>query len=179
MTSPIPDEQFEIIDEAGRIIGTAPRRRCHGDPSLRHRAVHVLVFDHVGRLFLQKRSALKDTAPGLWDTSVGGHMQPGETPEQAARREFREELGAAPGRLHPAYTYEWSTSYETEVIIAFATRHEGPFQLPPEEIDEGRFWSATDIAAQLDRGLFTPQFRQEYARMRAWWDAHHHALETP
>ncbi len=179
MTSQPTDEQFEIIDEAGRVIGTAPRRRCHGDPSLRHRAVHVLVFDRAGRLFLQKRSALKDTAPGLWDTSVGGHMQPGETPDQAARREFGEELGATPGRLHPAYTYEWSTAYETERIIAFATRHEGPFQLPPEEIDEGRFWNTADISAQLDRNIFTPQFRQEFARMRTWWESHHRELDAP
>ena len=172
MTSQPTDEQFEIIDEAGRVIGTAPRRRCHGDPSLRHRAVHVLVFDRAGRLFLQKRSALKDTAPGLWDTSVGGHMQPGEQPEEAARREFQEELGVTPGPLTPAYRYEWSTAYETELIIAFACRHEGPFQLQAEEIDDGRFWSDSEINAHLGRGLFTPQFEQEYPRMRAWWNQH-------
>lgn len=160
------------------MIGQAPRRRCHGDPSLRHRAVHVLVFDGHGRLFLQKRSLRKDTAPGLWDTSVGGHLQPGEAPIAAARREFAEELGATPGLLHPAYHYEWATAYETELIVAFATRHEGPFHLQSEEIDEGRFWSPAEIESALDQGPFTPQFRQEYPRMRTWWRDHRTQLEN-
>ena len=173
------EEIFELVDAEGRVIGQAPRWRCHGDPSLRHRAVHVLVFDRAGSLFLQKRSIHKDSAPGLWDTSVGGHMQPGEQPEQSARREFIEELGTAPGMLHPAYGYEWSTRFETERIIAYATRHEGPFSLHPEEIEEGRFWSQDAIRRQLDSGLFTPQFRHEFARMQAWWREHHHLLEDP
>lgn len=167
-----PEEQFELVDAEGTVVGLAPRRLCHGNPALRHRAVHVLVFDGTGRLFLQKRSARKDTAPGLWDTSVGGHMQPGEQPEEAAQREFKEELGVTPGPLTPAYRYEWSTTYETELIIAFACRHQGPFQLQVAEIDDGRFWSDTEINARLGRGLFTPQFEQEYPRMRAWWNQH-------
>jgi ADP-ribose pyrophosphatase YjhB (NUDIX family) len=122
---------------------------------LRHRAVHVLVFDGTGRLFLQKRSARKDTAPGLWDTSVGGHMQPGEQPEQAAQREFSEELGCTPGPLTPAYCYEWSTTYETELIIAFACRHQGPFQLQVAEIDDGRFWSDTEIELPASAAAFS------------------------
>jgi isopentenyldiphosphate isomerase len=171
-----PEEQFELVDTRGDVVGLAPRRLCHGNPALRHRAVHVLVFDGLGRLFLQKRSARKDTAPGLWDTSVGGHMQPGEQPEEAAGREFQEELGVPPGTLTPAYRYEWSTAYETELIIAFATRHEGPFFLQVEEIDEGRFWTTDEISAHLGRGLFTPQFEQEYPRMLTWWNEHHAAL---
>lgn len=168
-----PDEQFELVNAEGEVVGLAPRRRCHGDPSLRHRAVHVLVFDGAGQLFLQKRSARKDTAPGLWDTSVGGHMQPGEQPEAAARREFQEELGVTPGTLTPIYRYEWSTAFETELILAYATRHDGPFHLQAEEIDEGRFWTEDEITAHLGTGLFTPQFEQEYPRMQAWWRAHH------
>ena len=171
------EEQFELVNGQGQIIGLAPRSRCHGDPTLRHRAVHVLVFDRSGRLFLQKRSLNKDTAPGLWDTSVGGHMQPGEQPEESARREFQEELGATAGRLIPAYQYEWSTPFETELILSFATRHEGPFRLHPEEIDEGRFWSQAEIADQLDSGLFTPQFIREFPRMEEWWKVHGLILE--
>lgn len=165
-------ELFDIVDRDGRVIGQAPRRRCHGDPSLRHRAVHVIVFDRAGRLYLQKRSALKDTAPGLWDTSVGGHVQPGEEISAAARREFREEMGAEPGLFHPAYQYEWATPIETELITAFATLHEGPFRHPADEIEEGRFWTAEEIEAHRSGGWFTPQFNKEYDRMRAWWFRH-------
>lgn len=60
---------------------------------LLHRAVHVLVFDSEGRLWLQRRSAAKDTYPGLWTSSASGHVDPGEDYETAARRELQEELG--------------------------------------------------------------------------------------
>ena len=167
------EEWFEVVDAQGRVTGRARRSECHGNPALRHRAVHVLVFDPAGRLFLQKRSSTKDTAPGLWDTSVGGHLQPGESFEQAARREFAEELGGPVGELWPAYAYEWTTDHETELIQAFATVHAGPFRPDPEEIEEGRFWSGEEITVNLDGPLFTPQFRQEYPRMAAWWAAQH------
>jgi len=67
--------------------------KCHGNPALVHRAVHVLVVNAAGELLLQKRSARKDIQPGKWDTSVGGHLEPGESYFAAALREMREELG--------------------------------------------------------------------------------------
>ena len=163
------DEDFELVDETGRVVGMARRSQCHGNPQLIHQSVHVLVFDRDGRLFLQKRSARKDVQPGMWDTSVGGHMKPGEAPEEGARREMQEELGVAPARLEFAYQYLWRSPIETELIRAFATLSEGPFTLDPEEIDEGRFWTFDEIEAALGRGIFSPQFCNEFPRMREWW----------
>lgn len=163
----IAEEQFDVIDLEGKVVGRAPRSRCHGDPSLIHRAVHVVVFDRAGRLFLQRRSMRKDVAPGRWDTSVGGHLQPGETPQQGALRELREELGIEATGLEVAYDYLWRSPIETEWIHAFLLRHDGPFTLQREEIDEGRFWSTADIQAALGSDIFTPQFEQEYPRMLA------------
>ena len=81
-------ELFEIVDDNDLVIGTAPRRECHGNPALVHRAAHVLVFNRAGQLLLQKRSASKDIQPGKWDTSVGGHLDPGENYLTAAVREM-------------------------------------------------------------------------------------------
>ena len=88
------EELFDIVDDNGNIIGTAPRSKCHGDPSLIHRTAHVFVFHPDGRqVLLQLRRKDKDIQPGKWDTSVGGHLDHGEDYETAARRELREELG--------------------------------------------------------------------------------------
>ena len=166
------DEIFELVNEQGEVIGRATRRECHGNPALIHQVTHVLVFDRGGRLFLQKRSAAKDIQPGRWDTSVGGHMQPGEAPEAAARREMREELGVEAGPLAFAYQYLWRSPVETELVRAFATVHEGPFRLDPAEIDEGRFWTFAEIGASAATGQLTPQLASEFPRMRAWWEHH-------
>ena len=166
------DELFDIVDELGRVIGQAPRSRCHGDPALIHQAVHVLVFDRQGRLFLQKRSSRKDIQPGKWDTSVGGHLQQGEKPLEGAQRELAEELGRKLLRLDFAYQYIWRSPVETELIRSFTTLDEGPFVLQRDEIDDGRFWSFDEIKATLGTHVFTPQFEFEFPRMAEWWHRH-------
>lgn len=87
------EELLEVVNYKGEVIGILPRSHIHGNPSLVHRVVHVLVFNSKGELLLQKRSLTRDVAPGKWDTSVGGHINPGEDPLEAARREMKEELG--------------------------------------------------------------------------------------
>jgi isopentenyl-diphosphate Delta-isomerase len=86
------DELFDVVDEQDRVIGQATRREVHAK-GLKHRAVHVLVFNGQGQVFLHKRSMLKDSAPGLWGASCAGHLDAGENYDQAALRELKEELG--------------------------------------------------------------------------------------
>lgn len=164
------DECFDIVDRFGRVIGQASRFECHRNPALIHQAVHVQVFDREGRLFLQKRSERKDVQPGKWDSSVGGHLRPGESPIQGARRELAEELGVENAKLEQAYEYFWESEIETELVRTFVTLHEGPFRLQAEEISDGRFWPLDEIAAALPTGITTPQFAHEFPRLRVWWE---------
>ena len=156
------DELFEIVDEQGRVLGLRPRRECHGDPALIHQAVHLLVFNAAGDLFLQRRAKTKDIQPGKWDSSVGGHMQPGETPDQAVRREAEEELGLRNAAIHLAYSYLWRSPRESELIRTYLAINEGPFTLQASEIEEGRFWSPGEIRANLGKDVFTPNFEHEF-----------------
>src|SRR5688572_21675258 len=100
MIEPAPIEEiFDIVNEADEVIGCAVRADIHRR-QLKHRAVHILVFNRRGDLFLQKRSLTKDCFPGAWDTSAAGHLGCGETYDDAAVRELREELGVeAPAPL--------------------------------------------------------------------------------
>jgi isopentenyldiphosphate isomerase len=160
------EEMFEVVTETGERVGLAPRSECHSNPKLIHRAVHILVRNSEGRLFLQKRARNKDIQPGKWDTSVGGHVQPGESTPQAALREIREELGAS-GTPALAYEYLWRTERETELVTTFTMNHDGPFTLQAEEIDAGRFWTFEDIEDALGTGVFTPNFEVEFQKLRA------------
>lgn len=161
-------EYFEIVDEHGTVIGRAPRAACHGDPSLVHRTVHVLVFNSEGDLFLQKRSTKKDIQPGKWDTSVGGHLAVGETCEEAVHREMAEELGIQNTELTCLYDYPMRNEIESENVRTYSCVYDGPFQLDPEEIDEGRFWSIEEIERSLGSGVFTPNFEEEFGRYREY-----------
>jgi len=160
----VSEEIFEIVDETGRVIGTAPRSRCHGDPSLAHRSVHVFVFNAGGDVYLQKRSRRKDVQPGKWDTSVGGHLCPGETYLAAAVRELEEELGVkvpSPQSLKRLHSYIWRTPIETEHVETYQLIYEGPFSLHPDEIEEGRFWTQEAIRRSIGTGVFTPNLEHE------------------
>ena len=146
-----PDELFDIVDAHDHVIGQAPRRQVHAQ-NLLHRAVHVIVHDAAGRVFLQQRSHVKDTFPGCWDSSCSGHLDSGENYLQAARRELGEELGCrdviAPFRLVTKLTPSAETGWEFIEIYLLGPLP-GPFDLNPEEITAGRWIAPADLLTEL------------------------------
>ncbi len=164
------DELLQLVDEEGRPTGAAPRGLCHGNPALIQAVVHLYLFDSRGRLYLQRRSETKDTCPGLWDTSVGGHLSAGETPAQALEREAREELGlsiAGVGDCRPLDPFLLRTEWESEYVFPFRAVFDGELHPNPEEIVEGRFDPLKEIRRRItaEPEAFTPHFRIAFARL--------------
>lgn len=83
---------IEVVDENDQPIGALPKEEVWAK-GLLHRIVRIMVEDDRGRILLQKRSAHMDTFPNCWDHSAAGHVDPGETYEQAAVCETAEEIG--------------------------------------------------------------------------------------
>ena len=100
-------EMFQLVDREGNPAGQASREECHGNPLLIHLVVHLHVFDPAGGSCCRRERMSKDTNPGLWDTSVGGHVRAGEDVHEALMREAREELGidASGARFLYGYLY--------------------------------------------------------------------------
>lgn len=159
---PSLEETFEVLDTEDRVIGLATRSELHSNPSLIHRVVHIMVFNTLGDLLLQKRSMNKDIAPGRWDTSVGGHVNPGEEIHDAAVREMEEELGIVPHDLQFMYSYLFVNHRESERVNTFTCVYEGEVYFNAEEIDEVRFWDINSIKEQLGKGIFSSHFEQEF-----------------
>jgi len=121
------------------------------------------VLNSKGEMFLQKRSANKDTYPGYWDTSVGGHVGPGESYDEAARREMMEELGIscaieAVGELAASEATGW------EFVRVYEAHCDGPLRPNPREIAEGRFAAPDALSRELrdSEARFTPSFRESF-----------------
>lgn len=146
------EEMFDVVNERDEVIDLQPRRVVHRD-GLLHRAVHLLVFNSKGEVFLQKRSMLKDCFPGTWDSSSSGHLDPGEDYDACVIREAREEIGlklqATPEKL---FKIDACKQTGMEFVWIYRCRHEGPFQLDPKEVETG--------------GWFGPEELHEWARRR-------------
>ncbi|MCK5287332.1 MAG: NUDIX domain-containing protein [Thermodesulfovibrionia bacterium] len=155
------DEFLDVVTEKGEIIKTLPRNEIHGNPSLIHKVVHVLVFNREGALLLQKRSVHKDVAPGKWDTSVGGHVNAGEALDEAVRREMEEELGITACKPKFLYTYIHSNPYETELVYTYSCVHDGEIRFDKNEIDEIRAWDTDEIKENIGRGILSDNFEHE------------------
>lgn len=161
-----PDELFPVVDESGNQTGLAPRSVCHdGKSMLLHPVVHLHLFNDKGELFLQKRSSNKDIAPGLWDTSVGGHVNPDEKAEEALLRETREELGITLVEYTFLYSYIWQSARERELVKTFKATTSHVIIVNPDEISEGRYWSIGEIQKHIGTGIFTPNFENEFERL--------------
>ncbi len=154
-------EKLEIVDAGGNVIGLAERSELHLNPDLIHRVVHVLVFNKSGEMLLQKRSLKKDVAPGKWDTSVGGHVNPGEDILAAARREMEEELGIENCELHFLYSYLFSNHRESELVSTYSCFYKEGIDFNRDEIDEVAFWDMERIKENLGRDIFSGHFEKE------------------
>ena len=158
------EEKFPLVDEEGRVIGSATRGECHNVSRLLHPVVHLHVFNSAGDIYLQKRPEWKDIQPGKWDTAVGGHMDYGETPEQALRREVREELGITDFVPEFVDKYVFDSKRERELVYVNRTTYDGPVRPSAEELDGGRFWTMQEIKEAMGKEILTPNFESEFRR---------------
>lgn len=157
-------EIFPIVDEEGRVVGSATRGECHSGTKLSHPVVHMHVFNAHGDIYLQRRPEWKDIQPGKWDTAVGGHIDYGETPEGALLREVREELGITNFKAEFVCKYIFESLRERELVYVHRTVYDGEIRPSAEELDGGRFWTMQEIREAIGKGILTPNFESEFKR---------------
>ncbi len=141
---PCPDigltnnERFPVVDKNDRILRDASRSDVHGN-NLRHRAVHILIFNPTGEVYLQQRSRWKDRHPLKWDSSAAGHVIVAERYDETAQRELKEELGISVSLKKIA---KLSASERTDYEFVWLYRGEVAGNLFPNrtEIETGAFF---------------------------------------
>ena len=137
-------EIFPLVDEEGKVVGSATR----------------------GEVYLQRRPDWKDIQPGKWDTAVGGHIDYGENPSDALRREVSEELGIEDFTPVSMGKYVFESKKERELVYVNRTVYDGTISPSADELAGGRFWTIDEIRAAIGKEVFTPNFESEFRKIR-------------
>ena len=168
----VGQERFPVVDEVDRILRYAYRYQVHGN-NLRHRAVHILIFNETGEMYLQKRARWKDRFPLRWDSSAGGHVCAAEGYDEAAPRELQEELGIEVP-LERLLKLPASDKTDQEFICVYRGQVQGELKLNRWEIETGGFFSPTVVdgwmAARPEN--FTPAAMECWRAFRKHEGAH-------
>ena len=138
-------EMLDIVNENDEIVGQASKQEIY-EKLLPHRIVHVLAFNKKGELALQLQGAKKKFCPLHWVSTAAGHVQAGETVEQAALREFYEETG-----VHAPIRFLFKDVFVdhrgmSKFLYFFRTDYEGPFNVNPEEVAKVEFFTSPSRA---------------------------------
>lgn len=167
-------ETLDVVDDRDRRIGQCSRDEIHRR-ALKHRAVHVFVFNNSGQLFVQKRAAGKDTFPGCYDSSASGHLHTGEDYDECALRELNEELGlrVAPGHLRKHFKIAACAQTGWEFVWVYSIQGDYRPVINTAEIESGSYESIEQVRARVREqpGQCAPSFvliAEEFSRQGLW-----------
>lgn len=152
-------EIIDVVDRDGRPTGETVQKHIAHTYGIRHRTMHLFIYNSRREVLLQRRADVKPIQPGMWDVSCGGHIGAGESLEQTVERELAEELGlkAGPGvefwkNRSGTYFYQDAETgkcyFNNEIYPTFTYRWDGdPAQLDlqEEEVGAARFFTLDDI----------------------------------
>jgi len=165
------DELIDIVDEDDTIVGKSLKHEAHKNKLL-HRSAIFFIFDKKGRIFVNQRSDSKHFFPGYWSICFGGHIGSGETYEEAAIRECKEETGIEGEPFYMGYfKHRHSTESENQKVFGFVTDKEP--DLDPKELQGGRFMTIQEMKEILKKKDFLPETKdhlrilEEYLKSRS------------
>lgn len=149
------DELFVQVTTDDQVIGPVRRGLAHSDRNVIHRSIHIIVRNSERDYLVQKRSEYKDLYAGDWALGVGGHVSWGDSYEEAAYRELKEEIGAH-GVLNYKYAELCQIPNEQEYNYTYEVVYDGPIKIDETEVAEIRWIPSDELAAFAKSHTFTP-----------------------
>lgn len=143
---------MDIVDDNDKVIGRVSREEVYAN-KLTHRIVHVYVFNSAGELALQRRSATVDYCPRHFGVSAAGHVRSGESFEQAAKRELKEEMGIeVPLEFIAKEYYTEDPRGVMKFIALYRTTYDGELPFDPQEVESVEWLALERVRMMLARG---------------------------
>ena len=147
-------EYLDIYDENNNYLGYAEERKKAHNENLWHRHVSCWIMNEKGQILLQQRSLTKTKNPGMW-SKTGGHVDKGETPNEAIKREVFEEIGLSV-KDEDIFNFEIFKSknpnehYYSYGYIFFTNLKEEDYTLQKEEVEQVKYYLIEEIEKLKD-----------------------------
>lgn len=155
-------EWLPVIDEDGKLLGKATREECKRNPELLHPVVRLHIFNDKGDIFLQKRSLKASIQPGKWDAAMAGHVQFGESIEQAIERELEEELNLKGLKFDLIQKRIFETPKTRALMFIFVSRFSGEIHPDLKETAGGDFFAFSEVKTKLGVENMSPGLLEEW-----------------
>lgn len=154
------DTPIQIVNESDEPVGAGTIAEVRKSGAI-HRIARIMVEDDRGRVLLQKRSQAMQAWPGYWDNSAAGHVDDGESYEQAAKRELKEEIGLDGCELEEIFYYRTTSTYKKLklnrfnklflVIVPGNTK----FEVQESEVEEVKWFTGDQLKILVEQGKAT------------------------
>lgn len=143
------EHDIDIVDDNDMVIGRTSKNEAQ-QKGLRHRVVRISLEDPAGNILLQKRQDNKELYPSCWDTSAAGHVDSGESYENAAERELYEELGVVTRLQEVKYypsegKFDWRTLNRMNRLYSAVIPPETRFTLQKEEVSDVKWVTRAEL----------------------------------
>jgi len=152
-----------VVDENDNEIGSAMLAEVW-QKGLYHRIVSIFVEDDQGRMLLQLRSPHVQVYPNCWDQAAGGHVDEGQSYDQAAANELAEEIGLHNAELETLGTHRSNSEDEGRIINQFErvyvvrVPHDVALRPEAEEVSKLQWFTPAELKARIAKHPeeFTP-----------------------
>lgn len=164
-----------IVDRDDNVIGYLPLFDAIDQGAIR-RTAKVFIRRSSGEIFLQKRSDTVAFFPGVLDQSAGGHVDEGDSYEETAQKELKEELGIEASLHEIAHVFAEECREDGTLMYMWSKLYVGTFDgelLPdPEEVAGGEWLTPSEIDELVESqpDVFVPSFIP-------LWDASRHTFK--
>jgi isopentenyldiphosphate isomerase len=150
-------EIYDVVDEDDNIIGKATRKEVH-TKHLIHRSIMFFIFDKKGRIFVNQRTKNKEFFKEYWSIALGGHINAGETYDEAVVREAKEEANIDDKPFFMgSFNLRIPNKSDNENARVYGFVTDKKLKLDPYEIKQGRFMTMEEMLEKIEKEKFLPE----------------------
>ncbi len=144
---------------------------CEKEHYPRTDPVVIMLAEYEGKVLIGRQPRFP---PGSY-SALAGFLEPGESIEEAVRREIQEEAGVATGDVRYVTSQPWPFGGSQLMIACVAAAKDDALTLDKNELEDAIWVSRADIQAAFDdapdkRFNAPPPFAVAHSLLRAWFD---------